>query len=507
MTDVPAQRPALTLPIKLAYGFGTVAFGVKTQLMGLLLLYYNQIVGLPPHWVSIGLAVTIFFDALWDPFIGQISDNWRSRWGRRHPFMYFAALPAAVTLVALFNPPQGWSDGAITAYMIVMVIAAKATISLYEVPATALTPELAPAYHDRTQLLTFRYFFAIFASSAAAVMGWIVFLKDTVGPNGEKIRGQLNPDGYGPYALVVGGLMVFSILVACLATQRFIPFLHKPAARSVSVLDVVKEMLVTMSNRNFLVVSLSALFVGVGAGLSNGLNIYFQTYFWGMGSANLAFIVAGTMLGSLLALILAPLVSRIYGKKRACAILMGLALATALTPISLRLLGIIPQDMNGGGGLTAILLLDRTLYGAFATAAAILTASMIADVVEESQLATGRRSEGLLLSADNVLQKVAGSVASIIPGFLLLWVGMPDKAKPESLDPSIMTNLALLYLPATALFALMAISAIMFYRLDRAGHEANLAKLADAAALGAVVVETEGGIDGSDLAVPGAKPI
>ena len=69
--------------------------------------------------------------------------------------------------------------------------------------------------------------------------------------------------------------------------------------------------------------------------------------------------------------------------------------------------------MNGSSSLTGILLLDRTLYGAFATAAAILTASMIADVVEESQLATGRRSEGLLLSADNVLQKIAGSVASI----------------------------------------------------------------------------------------------
>lgn len=505
MSDVPAKRPALTLPIKLAYGFGTVAFGVKTQLMGLLLLYYNQIVGLPPHWVSIGLAVTIFFDALWDPFIGQISDNWRSRWGRRHPFMYFAALPAAFTLVALFNPPQGWSDAAVTAYMIIMVIAAKATISLYEVPATALTPELAPAYHDRTQLLTFRYFFAIFASSAAAVMGWLVFLKDTVGPNGERIRGQLNPEGYGPYALVVGGLMIFSILVACVATQRFIPFLHKPVERRIRVLDVIKEMAVTMSNRNFLVVSLSALFVGVGAGLSNGLNIYFQTYLWGMGSANLAFIVAGTMLGSLLALVFAPLLSRWYGKKRACATLMGLALATALTPISLRLLGIIPQSWNGTSELTAILLLDRTLYGAFGTAAAILTASMIADVVEESQLATGRRSEGLLLSADNVLQKVAGSVASIIPGFLLLWVGMPEKARPEALDPAIMTNLALLYLPATALFALMAIGAIMFYRLDRAGHEANLAKLEEVAALGALVVETEGGVDPSDAVPAGSR--
>ncbi len=481
MSQALAQRPPLTLPIKMAYGFGTVAFGVKSQLMGLLLLYYNQIVGLPPHWVSLGLALTILFDAIWDPAVGQVSDNWRSKWGRRHPFMYFAALPSAITLVALFTPPQGWSDPALMAYMVVMVIAAKATISLYEVPAAALTPELAPAYHERTQLLTYRYFFAIFAGSAAAVMGWVVFLKDTVGPDGAKIRGQLNPEGYIPYAAVVGLMMVVSILVACLATQKFIPFLHQPVARQIGFLGVVKEMLVTMSNRNFLIVSLSALFVGVASGLSSGLSIYFQTYFWGLGSGNLAFIVGGTMLGSILALVLAPVMSKWQGKKHACATLMGLGLVITLLPISLRLLGIIPTSLNGSSLLTGLLLADRVLVGAFGTAAAILTASMIADVVEESQIATGRRSEGLLLSADNVLQKIAGSIAGIIPGFMLLWVGMPQKAKPDDLDPAVMTNLALLYLPTTALFSILAIVAIMYYRLDRETHEANLAQLAEAA--------------------------
>jgi GPH family glycoside/pentoside/hexuronide:cation symporter len=478
MNDIlPPQRPAMTLPIKMAYGFGTVAFGVKTQLMGLLLLYYNQIVGLPPHWVSMGLAVTVFFDALWDPMVGQVSDNWQSKWGRRHPFMYFSALPAAVTLVALFNPPAGWSDPALTAYMVLMVTAAKATISLYEVPAAALTPELAPAYHDRTQLLTWRYFFGIFAASGAGVMGFAVFLKDTVGPSGEKIRGQLNPAGYSPYALVVGVLMVLSILVACIATQRFIPFLHRPVVRRITFLETAKEMVVTMSNRNFLIVSLSALFVGIGAGMTAGLGVYFQTYFWGLGSGNLAFIVAGPMLGSLLALALAPVLSRRLGKRRAGVALMGMGLGLALLPVSLRLLGVIPVALNGTKTLTTLLLAERTLASACGTAAAILTASMIADVVEESQLSTGRRSEGLLLSADNVLQKIAGSVASIIPGFMLLWVGLPEKAKPESLDPSIMTNLALMYLPTTAVFGGLAIGALILYRLDQATHEANLAKL------------------------------
>ena len=141
--------------------------------------------------------------------------------------------------------------------------------------------------------------------------------------------------------------------------------------------------------------------------------------------------------------------------------------------------------------LALFLLGDRVIASTFSTCGAILVASMIADVVEESQLKTGRRSEGLLLSADNVLQKIVGALAGIVPGFLLTYVGMPEKANPATLDPSIMTNLALIYLPATATFSALAIASLMFYRINRGAHEENLRKLGQAAAAGESAAEAE----------------
>ena len=86
------------LRTKLFYGFGSVAYGVKDQgFTTLLMLFYNQVVGMPAAWVGSAILVALVVDTMADPIVGQISDNLRSRWGRRHPFMYAAAIPAAIS--------------------------------------------------------------------------------------------------------------------------------------------------------------------------------------------------------------------------------------------------------------------------------------------------------------------------------------------------------------------------------------------------------------------------
>src|SRR5436190_18873436 len=95
----PAKDPGrLDFLTKFFYGFGSVSFGVKDNGFSyLLLIFYNQVIGLPATMVSIALLIALVFDACIDPMIGQVSDNLRSRWGRRHPFMYGAALPVALS--------------------------------------------------------------------------------------------------------------------------------------------------------------------------------------------------------------------------------------------------------------------------------------------------------------------------------------------------------------------------------------------------------------------------
>jgi Na+/melibiose symporter-like transporter len=469
--------PPLTLSTKLFFGVGAVAFGAKTQLLGLLLLFYNQIVGLPAQMVSLALAISLTVDALWDPAVGQLSDNTRTPWGRRHPYMYASALPLAVCFALLWRPPLGWSQHALFFYLLVLVVVVRLLISVHEIPSTALTPELAKDYDERTTLLSYRFFFLAFGGAVAAILGLGVFLHKTAAFP----QGQLNRAGYGPYSLTVAAITFVAILLSAVGTHRHIPFLHKPARRKIGMGAVAREMARTITNRNFMVITLAALFFGVTQGMTTGLSIYFSTYFWGLPSAKLLLLVLSSIPATLLAAAAAPPIARRLGKKRAAVGLFFIAIFAGVVPIGGRLIGIMPP--NGSVLLLAILAAERMLAACTGTMGFIIVTSMIADVVEETQLATGRRSEGLLFSAETFLQKVTSGIATLLPGLLLAFVGFPIHARPARLDPAIMRHLAMIYLPLNLGLSLVSISILMLYRIDRGSHEANLSRLADAAAL------------------------
>ena len=162
-----SNRPPLTFSTNVYYGVGSVAFGVHmTALTSLLLLFFNQVVGLPAHGWARAMMVTLIFDAICDPLIGEWSDHTRSRWGRRHPFMYASALPIAIAFYFLFNPPMGWSRESLFIYLIVLLVAARVLLSLYEIPSSALGPELTLDYDQRTSLMSSRFFFGTLGGAA-----------------------------------------------------------------------------------------------------------------------------------------------------------------------------------------------------------------------------------------------------------------------------------------------------------------------------------------------------
>src|SRR6478609_10311806 len=103
-------RTPLTAATSFAYALGAIAFGVKESGLQLfLLLFYGQVLGLPEAWVAAAIMLALVVDAVVDPFIGQFSDELSGGWGRRHPLLYAAALPAGLAYAALWNPPGGLS--------------------------------------------------------------------------------------------------------------------------------------------------------------------------------------------------------------------------------------------------------------------------------------------------------------------------------------------------------------------------------------------------------------
>ena len=87
---------------KIFYGLGSIAFGVKDNgFQTILLPFYNLVLHIPAQLVGLAIAIAFVFDAFLDPIVGQVSDNLHTRWGRRHPLMYAAALPVAVSRAGL----------------------------------------------------------------------------------------------------------------------------------------------------------------------------------------------------------------------------------------------------------------------------------------------------------------------------------------------------------------------------------------------------------------------
>ena len=169
---VNASNPhKLPLRLKTAYGFGSVAFGVKNNGFDyFLLLFYSQVVGLDAHLVGIAITTALVFDALSDPVVGYWSDNLRSRWGRRHPFMYAALIPVSLSYFLLWNPPTDWDEQSLFWYLLVLAVIIRTFITLYETPSSALAAELTDDYQERSSLLSFRYYFGWTGGNTMTVM-------------------------------------------------------------------------------------------------------------------------------------------------------------------------------------------------------------------------------------------------------------------------------------------------------------------------------------------------
>ncbi len=164
---------------KIVYGLGQAAEGLKNTAFGLFLLfYYNQVLGLPGTLAGLALGISLVFDAFFDPLVGSISDNFRSKYGRRHPFMYAAILPMAVGFYLLFSPPvQG--DWALFAWLFVFATLTRGGMALFHVPHIALGAELSDDFEERTSIVGVRQFLATFGGLLAIGIGFGVFFKST----------------------------------------------------------------------------------------------------------------------------------------------------------------------------------------------------------------------------------------------------------------------------------------------------------------------------------------
>ena len=466
------------MPTKLFYGFGSVAFGVKDNGFSyFLLIFYNQVMGLPAQTVGLAIMIALFVDAFLDPIGGQASDNFRSRWGRRHPFMYAAAIPVAVSYLLLWNPPEGLDHQGLFFYLIGTAILIRSFITCYEIPSAALAAELTTGYDERTKLLSYRFLFGWIGGLAIYFAALKVFLT----ADATHKVGQLNVEGYARYGVAAALIMLVAILVSSLGTHRQIPFLRTAPHRKLSLPMLAREMFGTLSHASFLRILVSNLFGAMAGGLTLSISLYFTTFFWEFSSAQIALFTFASLTAALFAFAAAPMFSQKFGKKRSAMTLLLIGVAVGGSPIVLRLMGLFPE--NGSPVLFPLIFLQNVISTGATITANILTSSMIADVVEDSELQTGRRSEGLFFAASAFVAKAVTGIGIFTSAMLLKAAAFPQGAKPGEVDPEVIARLGMIYVPVLVVLYGLCVIFMSGYRITRESHAESLRQLAAAADL------------------------
>ena len=471
---IPGQPHRTSFLTRIAYGFGSVAYGVKDNGFGyFLLLFYGTVIGVDPGMVGLAIFIALMLDAVSDPVVGYVSDNWRSKWGRRHPFMYAAAIPVSISYFLLWNPPE-LSDGQLFWYLLILAVLIRTFITFYETPSSSLLPELSQDYDERTKLQAWRLYFGWTGGNLMSVLMFGALLV----ANEKYPVGTLNRDGYAAYGIISSVLIFLSIMISALGTHSEIKYLKPPPPqRKIGLGTIFREIFETLGERSFIALFLATLFGAVATGVSGALAFLMLTYFWGFSGSQIFLWTLLVFISALIGLLVAPRVSKAIGKKRAVIVLGVIAYSMAPAPVLLRLLGWMPE--NGDPLLYPIVAAINTIDLSLIIALQAILYSMIADLVEQSELKTGRRSEGVFFAAVTFTRKATQGLGAFAAGIMLSVISFPQGAARGDVQPETLWKLGAFYAPSLLLLWTLMIVAVSFYRIDRQDHEQNLQRLED----------------------------
>ncbi len=463
------------------FGTGAVAVGVKNILFAsFILLYYNQVLGMDPFLASSALALALVVDAISDPLVGAWSDRVKSRLGRRHPFMYASILPFSLSIYFILQPPADVAPDDLFGYLLLMSIAVRLSMTFYEVPRQALGPELTKDYEQRTSLVGIATAFGWLGGAGMVACIYAFFFPETGDYTGSKAL--LNPDGYESMALAAAIVVFVSCVFSTVGLQGKIDHLYVPPETGrFNFREFLSEARETLANRSWVVIFLAGIVFALFLGLQSGTDQYYNVYFWQWVPSQLTAIPIVQGMSVIAAALLTSRLALGRDKKRLAVGLFSTTIVLGPLPLALRLLsnstGILFFPPNGTDLLWWILLVHGSFMGAIGVAGFILIGSMVADIVEQSQEATGRRSEGLLSAGPALVQKTMSAGGVWITGILLSTFGF-DVVEPtvESMREP-MQRLALFHLGLGVSFPLLSTWLVTKYTITRESHFERLETL------------------------------
>jgi len=384
--------------------------------------------------------------------------------------MYASFFVLPLTFYALFNPVIELNEDNTFFYVLVMALLIRTGTTLFEVPSTALLPDLETDYDRRNKWLALRHFFGWTGGNGIHMINFMFWVG---------AYGVASQTGYSIYGIAGALVIAAAILVSSLGTQKIAAGLPRPSEpfRFLAIKREIQQIFQSVKNKNFAALFFFGLTVGIAGGLGTALYLYNTTYFFGFSGQQISVTAIGVLISPVIAYWAAPYLGKIFGKKRAAifAILVNIALYPI--PYILLLTGYWP-DLGSWTSLYIYsgFIVMEVICGIIG---GVLLDSMMADVVEDSELKTQRRSEGLFYAARGFAAKAVSAGGIIGAGSIVSLVGLDGITSLGDVTHEIRMDLATLFLPIYCGLYVLGLVIVSKYRITRADHDEHLQRLSE----------------------------
>jgi len=385
------ESESLPSRTKLGFALGDHTLSISLATVSLYYLYFlTEVVGLRPALAAIVLLVGRAVDAATDPAMGMLSDRTRSPLGRRRLYFALGALPFGVTFALMWRAVPDSGQLATALFYAAVFTMHTLAYTVVAVPYVALLPEMARAYQERTSMNIYRYGGSVVGLLIAAV---------AIRPLVEVLGGAAI--GFGRVGIGLGVWLALPWLIV-LAVSWERPEAMRPSA--LGFFAGLREMARHGAYRRLI-----ALFVASRIAIDVvGATLIFYFDYWLARPGDFALGMAALFLSDLASLPLWMRMSRRADKRT-------IFIAGGVWWLAVQLAFFAAEPTWPRWVIFALM----AAIGIGFAAVDFMPWSMLGDVIDEDELNTGERREGVYAGAFTFLRKLGGAGGAALAGVVL----------------------------------------------------------------------------------------
>ena len=372
---------------------------------------FNIFLGVAPGLISTALGIKIFVDAISDAMFGWLSDNTRTRWGRRRPYILVGGILSGIGLPLMFAVGRGWTDTEYFIFIVASTCLYAPVMSCFTMPWNSLGAEMTPDYHERTRVMSWKNAIQKIPELAMFVAAQFTTLAIFNDENGK-------PDilyGAQVYTGILGGIMiVVSVLIFSLSRERYYDKVVAQTKQRVPFKDTLYR---TLKNKPFRQMLGTMLTYNMATAMVGLLGYYTTVYYVCGGNIveatkwNSLMGVAGLFSG-LVGIVFAGWVAKRWGKRNALMTVLVLGIFAFIGDWFFYNPKMPWLQLFASGGVAFIGAGFWTIYG-----------SAMADVIDHDELSSGQRREGSFAACGSWISKVGLALGNMTSGWILMYTG------------------------------------------------------------------------------------